>query len=72
MTGFSLLENVFAWAMIAGGLAILVGVRWRPMKLWHSNRPRGFFRYLTRRSKRGATNAESTNVSPPHSRESTF
>lgn len=41
MSGFSVLESVFAWAMIAGGLAILVGVRWRPMKLWHSQRQRG-------------------------------
>lgn len=41
MIGFSFLESIFAWAMIAGGLAILVGVRWRPMKLWHSQRRNG-------------------------------
>ena len=74
MTGVSLLENVFAWAMIAGGLAILVGVRWRPMKLWHSNRPRGLFRYLSRRAKRPSTTLTdaSAEVAPPHPRESTF
>lgn len=41
MTASSIFENVFAWAMIAGGLTILFGVRWRPTKLWQSPKRRG-------------------------------
>jgi hypothetical protein len=50
--GFSLLESVFAWVMIGGGVAILIGVRWRPMKLWQSRRSRGGLRAWYERAHR--------------------
>lgn len=40
MNSASILENVFAWLMIGGGIAILTTVKWRPDKLWGNRKSR--------------------------------